>query len=185
MLLIHEFEILKLFIKGKNIFFHGREIARLLKKNQKTISKTLLDLENKKILYSEQRGKNKHYYLNFENPVMEEVIALVEINKKKKFLEKNAILLDAFRELERNCQGLLLVFGSYAKNTQKKDSDLDLFLIGEIKNLDYIKNSYGIKFHIINSTKNKFDLNNNFLKEVLENHIIIKGVEDFTKLWLH
>jgi predicted nucleotidyltransferase len=183
MILINEFEILKLFIKGKNIFFHGREIARRLRKNQKTISKNLLKLENENILYSEQRGKNKYYYLNFENPLLDEVIALVELNKKKNFLENNMVLFDALKELEENCQGILLVFGSYAKNTQKKDSDIDLFLIGNIKNLEYIKKSYGLNIHLIKSTKDKFDLNNNFIKEVLENHVIIKGVGEFTRLW--
>lgn len=183
MLLKTEFEILEYFIKGKDKLFHGRELSRLLNKNQKTISNSLIKLEKKNILSFNYKGKNKYYFLNFDNPTINEIINLVEINKKIKFLNKNITLIDPIRELEKNCNGILVIFGSYAKGNEKKKSDIDLFLIGNINNLELIKKTYNLKLHIIKSDKKKFKKNNFFIKEIIENHIIIKGVEEFTKLW--
>ena len=43
---------------------YGREIARKLKMNQKTVSNTLKKLEKENVLKFEKQGKNKYYFLN-------------------------------------------------------------------------------------------------------------------------
>jgi predicted nucleotidyltransferase len=35
-------------------------------------------------------------------------------------------------------QGLIIIFGSYAKGIQKDDSDLDLFIVGKYKKSNFI-----------------------------------------------
>lgn len=183
MILNLSIDILEEFVKGKDRKIYGWLLAKKMKKNQKTIANNLNKLEKKHILKFRTEGKNKYYFLNFDSPYIKEVVKIVEINKKIRFLENNPGLISLVRELERNTEGILAVFGSYASGKSSTDSDLDLFLIGKIRNIDLIKESSGIKLSIIKSDQKKFDLENSFIKEVMENHIVLKGVEGFAELW--
>ena len=96
--------------------------------------------------------------------------------------QKHNKLKDLFYALEKRANGILVVFGSYANFTSNKDSDLDVFVIGDIKDTDDLENLYKIKINIIKSSKEKINKEDVFVKEVIKNHIIIKGVEEFVEL---
>ena len=58
---------------------------------------------------------------------------LTEQHKEISFLEKNPIIKEIISKITPLINGIGIIFGSYAKGTQKKDSDLDVFVIGEYK----------------------------------------------------
>ncbi|MFH1592226.1 MAG: helix-turn-helix domain-containing protein [Candidatus Woesearchaeota archaeon] len=161
---------------------YGREIARKLKMNQKTVSNTLKKLEKENVLKFEKQGKNKYYFLNKFNLQIREIIKLIEINKKVKLLEKYKNLKGLFNKLERRSKGVLIVFGSYANFSANEKSDLDLFLIGKISDIKDLEKTYGKKINIIKSLKNKFNGKEYIVKEVIKNHVVLKGVEEFIDL---
>lgn len=161
---------------------YGREIAGKLKMNQKTVSNILNKLEKENILKFEIKGKNKYYFLNNFNLQIKETIKLIEINKKLKFLEKYKNLRDLFNELENKSKGLLVVFGSYANLSANENSDIDLFLIGTIPDLRDLEKKYNKKINIIKSNKKKFNKKEHLIAEIIKNHVVLRGIEDFAEL---
>ena len=71
---------------------------------------------------------------------------------------------------------MIILFGSYAKDNPKKDSDIDIYLeTNDSKIRDKLKE--------INSKLSikigKFDAKSLLIKEIIKNHIIIRGLENF------
>jgi len=67
-----------------------------------------------------------------------------------------------------------LIFGSYAKGTAKKESDIDIFIETKNKNLKRELSLTDSKLSIKTGLYNKQD---NLVKEIDKNHIVIKGIE--------
>ena len=161
---------------------YGREIARKRKMNQKTVSNILNKLEKEHILKFSYEGKNKYYYLNRFNPNIKEVLKLIEIDKKINFIEKNKKLKGLFDELEQRTRGILIIFGSYARGANTEKSDLDIFVIGKISNTHDLEDLHNIKINAVKSEKGKFNKKEAIIVEIIKNHIILKGVEEFIDL---
>lgn len=174
--------ILAIFSSDYSKRVYGRDIAKKLRMNQKTVSNILNELEKEHILKYNLEGKNKYYHLNEFYPYLKEVINLVETGRKINFLEKYKKLKELFTKLEQRTEGILVIFGSYANFTSNENSDLDIFLIGKIKEIEDIEELYNIKINIVKSTKTKFNKNVHIIKEIIKNHIILKGIEDFIEL---
>ena len=175
-----EIKILREFTKDYSRKIYGRAIAKELKLNQKTVANILNRMEKENILKFSKEGKNKYYFLNQLNSGIKEVIKIIEINKKISFLEKHKNKRSLFLELEKRTKGILIIFGSYAKNQEIKNSDLDLFVLGSIKKIDDLEDKYDIKINIIKSKK--IHQEEIIFNEIIRNHIILKGVEDFLEI---
>src|SRR3989344_7692216 len=160
-------EILMEFSSDYNRRIYGRDIAKKLKMNQKTASNILNKLEKENILKFSKEGKNKYYFLNKFNPQIKEIIKLIEINHKVKFLEKYKRLKELFDKLEQRTQGVLIVFGSYAGFSANEKSDLDIFVLGKITDTEDLEQIYNIKINLIKSNKEKFNKQDNFVKEII------------------
>jgi predicted nucleotidyltransferase len=161
---------------------YGRQVAGKLKMNQKTVSNILNRLEKEEILKYSTEGKNKYYSLNMLNPQIKDIIKILEIARKNKFIQKYNKLKELFYALEKKAKGILVIFGSYANFTGNKDSDLDVFVIGTVGEVEDLENLYKIKINIVKSSKEKVNKQDVFVKEIIKNHIIIKGVEEFVEL---
>lgn len=177
-----QLNILEQFTGSHDCKIYGRNIAKKMQMNQKTVANTLGKLEMANILKSSTEGKNKYYALNKFNINIMDIIQLVEIGKKLDFMKKNAAILPLFHELEKKAKGMLIIFGSYAKGTNTKNSDIDLFIIGNVIGITDLEKLYNIKINIVNAKKEKFDINDHLVKEVIKSHIILKGAEEFIGL---
>jgi len=177
-----ELIILKEFTSDYSIKNYGRKLASKLKMNQKTVSNILNNLEKQHILKFTQDGKNKYYYINKSNPSVKDIIKLIEINKRIMFFKEYNKLNDLFLEIEKRSRGLVIIFGSYANLSSTKNSDMDIFAIGKVEDLQDLEALYNIKINIIYSSKDKFKLNDLFIKEIINSHIILKGVEEYIDL---
>jgi len=161
---------------------YGWHIAKKLKMNQKTVSNTLNALEKENILKYNTEGKNKYYFLNKLNSQISDILKIVEFGRKNLFLEKYIKIKELFLEMEKRTKGMLIIFGSYANFTSNEKSDLDVFVIGSIDEVEDLEDKYDLKINIVKSTKEKFNKLDIFIKEVLKNHILLRGVEDFIEL---
>ncbi len=175
-------QILKEFSSDYGKKIYGRMIADKLKMNQKTISNILIGLEKENILKYSTEGKNKYYFINRFNPQIKDIVIMIEIARKNEFINKNEKLKDLFYSLEKITQGVLIIFGSYASFTNNKESDLDVFVIGKIEDIKELESLYKIKINLVKSTKEKINKEDIFIREIMKNHIIIKGVEEFVNL---
>src|SRR3989344_5525067 len=101
---------------------YGRQIAKELGMNQKTVSNILNNLEKKHIVIFSYDGRNKYYRLNPLYLHIKEIIKLIEVNKKIKFLEKYKRIGSLFDEIEKKGEGIVIVFGSYASEKASEKS---------------------------------------------------------------
>ena len=130
----HEFRILQEFLGNYNKEVYGRELTNL-PLSQKAISLKLNQLEKKGILLSRKSGNMKYFKLNHKNTELKEYLILTELLRKTEFMKIHRKLTNVFLQDER----IIGIFGSYARNTQTKKSDVDLFIIVKEKEKDYNK----------------------------------------------
>lgn len=180
-----DLRILSLFTKGYDKEFYIREVERLLKVSSRTALKTMAKLEKIGILESKKKGKIKTYSIR-KTTVSREFFLLAEQYKKIQFLEENPLIKEVLEKADAFMKGIVIIFGSYAKGTQKEDSDLDLFIVGtydkkEIKNAG---KKYGIDINIKSYPLQLFEKgihDDILLKEINKNHILIKDAEGFVR----
>ncbi len=176
------FKVLAEFCSDFSRKIYGGQVAKKLKMNQKTVSNILNTLEKKNIVKYTTEGKNKYYFLNKLNPEVKEIIKIVELGRKNKLFERYSRLKNLFLEFEKKAQGILIIFGSYANFTSNEKSDLDIFILGKIEDTGDLEEKYHIKLNVVKSSKDKFNKSEVFINEVIKNHIILKGVEEFIEL---
>ncbi|MBD3262806.1 hypothetical protein GF374_00310 [Candidatus Woesearchaeota archaeon] len=171
-----ELQVISLYRGNYKARFYLREISKLSKLPLKTCQNTLLDLENAKVLKSKIEGKNKYFSLNLENIKTKLYLLQAEIYKTTIFIEKYPQFKIFLKSLKTIAP--IIVFGSFAKLTAGKDSDLDLLTISEKK----LKSSFHLlpfKPHQINLTKKTFlkalKKQNDLIKEIEENHVILNN----------
>lgn len=176
-------KILAIFTKGFDKEYYIREVQKILKISTRTAQIILNDLEKRNILESTTRGKIKLYRL-VPSLITKEYITLTESYKTITFLENNPLIKEIIDKIRHSLKGIILIFGSYAKGIQKKDSDLDLLIIGshDPKTIKQFSKLYGIEINTkqypltIFKKAMKEDI---LLKEVINNHILIKGKDEF------
>jgi len=174
--------------------YHVREMAKLMEKSHVTLLPHLKALEKDKVLIPKTIGKNKAYSLNLDNIIAKNYIMLSEVIESIKFLEQIFLIKKIATEIFAfNLQGTIILFGSYARQTFDKDSDIDIFYLGDIKQnsineIRKIGRTYG---KIINVKKSAFKNFESGLRkkdplivEIIKNHIILQIPEAFINtLW--
>jgi len=168
-----ELEIIELLIKKES---HIRGIAKILNESHSTILRKLNNLKKENVVDSRKEGKNKIFFLK-NNIITKTYILKTELNKLNKILRKYPELSIIFEEiLKRTDEKLIILFGSYAKNLAKKNSDIDIYIETENKN---IKKSVEDIHSNINVKIGLFDINSLLIKEIIKDHVIIRGIEEF------
>ena len=176
-------KVLDIFTRGYDKGHYIREIERLLKISSRTSQLILNDLEKKSILESTLKGKTRIFKIK-PCLISKEYFIFCELYKRIYFLEKNLLIKEIIEKINPFLKGMVLIFGSYAKGLQKKQSDFDIFIIGnyEKNKIKEIAKTYGIEINIKQYSLKIFEkeLHKDILiKEVLDNHVIILGVEQF------
>lgn len=112
-----------------------KEIRRLTKLGNKTVSKFLLLLEKFGVIIPAKIGKAYFYKLDLSNNFTSQILQIIQIEKKM-LNNPDFFALNILREfvyemtninLENICHAIL--FGSYAKRTFNDNSDIDVAII--------------------------------------------------------
>jgi len=168
-----EYEIILTLIKNKS---HLREIGRTLNTPHSTILRKINGLIKENILDYNQEGKNKIFFIK-QNLKSKNYIYSAEIYKLLKLLKKHPELAIIFEKIKKNTQkGMIILFGSYTKGNSKEESDIDIYIETLDKNIKEKINRINTKISV---KLGKFDKKSLLIKEIIKNHIIIRGVEDF------
>ena len=164
-------EILLNLLKGEN---HLRQIAKELKMNHMTVKRALDTMVKENIFDVREEGKNNIFSIKKTSEAQNAALS-AEIYKFNKFIKKHPELKREIIEL-RKLAAMVLVFGSYAKGIEARDSDVDIFIetdSAKIKNsASKLNNKFSVK-------TGKYDKNDLLVKEIEKNHIIVKGFEEF------
>jgi len=166
--------------------FTGSYIAKKMSLNQKSVANILNKLENEGLLKSKTAGKNKEFSLNLGNPeAVKNFIVAAEHLRTAEFLKTNPVVKEVLAKAKEAFAGIVVIFGSYAKGAQKKDSDLDVFVAGtyDRSKVSRVSELYNLQVSVKNYPPGAFRsaLRNKdvLLTEVIKNHVIISGAEEF------
>jgi len=175
--------VLSIFTNGFERDYYIREVQKLLKISPRTAQLILNNLEKRTILESKSRGKIKVYKIK-KNIIAKQYLVLAENYKKIRFLEQKPLIKQIIEKIMPFVDGVMVVFGSYAKNLEKNNSDLDIFVIGSHKRqkIKEVSNTYGIKINVKQYGSKLFEMKwseDILVREVLNNHILIKGTDEF------
>lgn len=187
-------KIINLFRSNYLAQFHVREMAKLTKKSHVTLLPHLKDLEKDRILIPKTIGKNKFYSLNFDNIVTKNYLTLSETVETTSFLEQIFIIKKITKEIfNLNVIGTIILFGSYAKRTFQKDSDIDIFYLGqtnkkEIQRIKDLGKIYGKTINVKKSALKNFEVGlrkkDPLIIEIIKHHVILQNLEQFINtLW--
>lgn len=185
-----ENKIIRLFIENKKPKTI-REIAKLINSDYKITHTAFQRLCNKKILIFEKVGKSLLCKLN--NFYYGAEIYNAE-NERKEELLKNKNIKQFFKEITEKMKTsffICLIFGSYVKQKQTKNSDLDIIFISNEKGFEErisnIISLLPIKIHPLIFNEEEFIImrdskKSNVIQEAMENNIILYGIENYYRL---
>jgi len=168
-----DFEIILRLAKGE---VHLRELSKEIKVPHSTLSRRLFFLRKNLVLDYKTEGKNKKYFLK-KNTIAEKAAIAAENYKYIKTVIKYPNLMPVFQDItEKSKNKLIILFGSYAKGIPKEDSDIDIYIetndLKEKENIERINDLISVK-------TGRFSLNDLLIKEIIRNHVIIKGAEEY------
>ncbi|MCD6398876.1 MAG: nucleotidyltransferase domain-containing protein [Candidatus Aenigmarchaeota archaeon] len=167
----YEMEIVVNLLKKEN---HVRGIAKNLGSNQTTIARKLNNLSRANVVDHKMEGKNKIYSLK-KNIEARIYVYMAEHYKFLKTIENYPSLRKIITNIQKNKKiGLAILFGSYAKGRATNDSDIDIYIATEDRELKK-------KIELVDSRLNvkigKYNQKSPLIKEIEKDHVILKGVE--------
>lgn len=168
---LYNHEIILNLLKEVN---HLRQIAKDLKINHMTIKRHLDLMVKENVLDVKEEGKNNVFSIKSSIEAHSAVLA-AEIYRLGKFVRKHPELKRELLELKK-LQPMVVIFGSYAKETETKDSDIDIFIETQDAKIKNFVSGLNDKFSV---KIGKYDKNGLLIKEIEKNHIIVKGFEKF------
>jgi len=101
-----------------------REIARTTKENINSIRRELTNLEGIGLLKSERRGNLKYYVVNKKMPIYNELASII--------LKTEGVAKELRDSLSEIGVEVAFIYGSFANMKAGVDSDIDVFIIGEV-----------------------------------------------------
>lgn len=153
---------------------HGREMSKNIGIPLSTVQRALSRMEKIGVLASRQMGKNKLYSIS-KNLAAKKRVFDAENYKLLRLVEKYPFLEPLIEDISKKCScPLVILFGSFAKFTAKPDSDIDIFIetseLKEKMKIEELNSRISLKI-------GSFNKESLLAKEIMKNHIIIKGVE--------
>ena len=163
-----------------------REISKLSNIPLKTTQRTLEHLEKNRILKSEISGKNKYFSLNLDNIETKQALLQAEIYKTNIFLKKHSFFKTFLKDF-KEISATIIIFGSFAKQKESKESDVDILIISDRK-IQLLTHLLPNKLHKIQLSEKNFikalNQGETFIKKIEENHIILNNHSFFVNtMW--
>ncbi|PJA71206.1 hypothetical protein CO153_02865 [Candidatus Pacearchaeota archaeon CG_4_9_14_3_um_filter_30_11] len=167
----YSLEIVNVLSRGRN---HIRGISKVLKVNHMMIVRKINLLEKENVVNYVAEGRNKVYFIKKSSEgrssfLMTENYKLMKLLLKHHFLREVVLKIQENKKIKFAC-----IFGSYAKGLENGKSDVDLYIESEDSEIKKEYSKLDSKFSI---KLGKWDKENLLIKEIIENHVLIKGGE--------
>lgn len=181
-----DIKILKLLIENKEEMFTIKKIAETLEINYRTAYERVAALEKEGLIKVTRAGNSKvcEFTSKFNSKVYE-----AEFYRREGLFKKNKDFLVLRNRLaELNFVFVALLFGSHAKGTANKSSDIDILTIsGDEKEIKATLSLLPDKIHLTTvSYENFFHMAKNreftVVSEAIKNNIILIGIEEYYRL---
>ena len=185
-------KILGLYRSDYRRSLHLRQIARETDVDVKAVQLQLKRLEAVNVLSSALKGRNKEYTVNLRNSISRYYLMLAETFASVTCLAKDFVIKKIETDIGDRIEGTIILFGSFAKGQQKKQSDVDLFVMGSksgalsrgiVREIgDMIGREISVKLGSKRQFLNGLEEGDPLVREVVSNHVILRGVDDFCNL---
>ncbi|MBN1798574.1 MAG: nucleotidyltransferase domain-containing protein [Spirochaetales bacterium] len=174
--------ILTVMFLNKNKKYYLREIAHNLSFSPGAVQRELRNLMSLHIIDSEKSGNRIYYHLVEANPIYKDLENIVR---------KQGGLIYLLKEDMANIKNITVafIFGSYVSGVDSKDSDIDMFVIGDVSPMELsikLQKPESIIGREINpyviselEFKRKYNHENHFIRSVVKDKkIYIKGSDN-------
>lgn len=196
-------QVIRLYSTEPLAEFSIRQISKKLTKSYSYTYNKIQDGISNGILRSKKRGASTSCSLNLESQKTLELLSAISVSDKDAFAKKQCVLSSALDELavkvkEKSNYNIfaMILFGSTAKGTARKKSDIDLFFISPSKEkydemieneCNAIRMSYGREVNPIVAEPKMYinmlrEKEENVGKQVLRNKVIFFGANKFWDL---
>lgn len=167
------YRIILLLLKEES---HVRGIAKKLGISHSTILRRLDELSKRNVLDYRKEGRNKIFFIRKSLQARNYVYNAERYKQIMLLSEYPQLNIIAEEILRKRSERMIIIFGSYAKFKAKKDSDIDVYvetIDAKVKEqVESIHSSIRVKI-------GKFDLNSELIEEIVKDHVILRGVEEF------
>lgn len=178
-------EILKLLISSKEEAFSIRKISQLRGINYKSAYIALKFLAKVKIVDLKKMGNT--IICTFNNNFNDMVFRAEFLRREDLFKNKDFLIIHN-RLSELKFPFIALLFGSYAKGTAKKHSDIDILTIGgDEKEIEKVTSLLPDKIHLTSVSYESFvrmvkSKDMSVVSEALKKNIPLIGIEEYYRL---
>ena len=183
-------EIVTYLIENKDKDTNIYQLSKALGIDYKNTYRIVKKLEGESVLKIEKFGNTTKCLLSHK---MNSFLFSAELRRREKILKNKNLraMLKTFKESSEPINYTLLLFGSYVKKKQHKDSDIDLMFIIPHKDLekmiDQTLSIIPLPIHAIILTESEFkDMysrrTGNVVQEAVNNNVILKGIENYYEM---
>jgi len=166
-----------------------QDIIKRTEYSYERVNSSLKYLTDKEIVNEKKVGKTLVYSLNLQNINAKEGFNQYMLEREIEFKKKNGTIYLAIQEIKNNpFIWLLILFGSYSKGTETKQSDIDIICVSHNKKeaeyfIKSLKYNYNIDFASIVLSPNDFPNIKKDNPELWVNlkmyGLVFKGEEEF------
>ena len=188
-----ESTVAKFLIEHKNEELNILNISKAMKMDYKNVYSIIKRLEKMSLVKIETFGQSSRVKLS---KLVYPIVFEAEFERRKEILKnKNlTVMLNSFKRAIQSKLYVLLLFGSYAKKTQTKSSDIDLLFICPNglqdvfeKDINRVSRSVPLPLHPMVVSESQFiEMINakepNVGQEALKNNVILYGIEPYYKI---
>lgn len=177
--------ILRILVENREKELSIRQLSMKRKINYKSAYENIKKLEKEGVILAKRKG---NITLCSFNNAFNDSVFLVEYKRRDELL-KNKDFKELCRRLGKvDSQFVLLLFGSYARGTSTRSSDIDLLLISDDpKPIENEADLMPLKIHITSITYKNFkqmlkSREDSVVSEAIKNNVILFGTEDFYRM---
>ena len=157
---------------------HVRHLAHITGLSPSTIARIVNELSLKGVVDFREEGKNKICFLK-RTPEAEAFIFMAEHYRRFLFLKNDHLRRLVKQILSITSEELVIIFGSQVRGDATAESDVDIYVETEDSNL---RNRLQNLFKSLSVKIGHFDKESPLGKEIIKNHVILRGVERFYQL---
>jgi predicted nucleotidyltransferase len=179
-------KIILLLLYNPDNSYYLRQISYIVNASPGNVRQELIKLEINGLLIKERRANLVYFKINTKNPLF---------NDFKNIVDKTIGIRKVLEEELKKTKGIkfAFLFGSYVKGDFTPDSDIDLYVIGNIKEKELyeaIKKAEKIiyrqiNYHLAAPGEFREEIKKSFFhKDIVKNHILIIGDQDEFKKFI-
>jgi len=183
----NKLDIIALYLSDYTQTISGRAIAKNISLSPQAALNNLNQMVRDGILSFSVRGRNKEYAVQLKSLKSRMMIEMAEYYNSLKRLQ-NSELNVLIEEMIPYCESIIL-FGSFAEWKEKKESDIDLVIVGKsdkmkIKGIrDKYPREVNIEFISLMNFKKAFKGKKPLALEILKKHILFGNIKPITDIF--